>query len=146
MSETPINDLYETDLYQWTRAQADALRRRAANEIDWGNVAEEIESLGTSQRHEIRSRLKILLVHLLTWKYQPEHRSASWRSSIDGARDEIASLIEDSPSLRAFPGEALAKAYTAAVRDREVRQMELYHLPEACPWTIEQVLADDFLP
>ena len=54
---------YDTDLYEWTKEQADALRRRAANELDWDNLAEEIESLGNSERREIRSRLKNLLVH-----------------------------------------------------------------------------------
>jgi hypothetical protein len=54
---------YESDLYEWTKEQADAQRRRASNALDWDNLAEEIESLGTSQRSEIRSRLKALLVH-----------------------------------------------------------------------------------
>ena len=44
---------YETDFYDWTKAQADTLRRRAANELDWDNLAEEIETLGRSERREI---------------------------------------------------------------------------------------------
>jgi Domain of unknown function DUF29 len=56
---------YDADFYAWTKAQADALRRRAANEVDWDNLAEEIESAGRSDRKEIRSRLEVLLVHLL---------------------------------------------------------------------------------
>ena len=44
---------YESDLYEWTKAQADALRRRASNELDWDNLAEEIETLGRSNRHQI---------------------------------------------------------------------------------------------
>ena len=59
---------YESDLYEWTKEQADALRRRASNALDWDNLAEEIESLGAGERREIRSRLKTLLVHLLKWK------------------------------------------------------------------------------
>lgn len=63
---------YESDLYEWTREQADALRRRAANELDWDNLAEEIESLGTSNQDQIESRLENLILHLLKWKYQPD--------------------------------------------------------------------------
>jgi hypothetical protein len=59
---------YETDLYEWTRTQADALRRRAANEIDWDNVAEEIESLGRNDRRQIEHRLENLILHLIKWK------------------------------------------------------------------------------
>jgi hypothetical protein len=138
--------LYEADLYAWTKAQADALRRRAANEIDWENLAEEIESVGNSDRRAIESRLKILLIHLLKWRYQPEHRSDSWRSSIDEARYRIARIIDDSPSLNTYPGEAMADAYRMAIINKTIRRLELYHLPQECPWTIEQVLDPDFLP
>ena len=45
---------YETDLVRWAEEQAALLRRRAAGELvneaelDWTNIAEEIESLGRS--------------------------------------------------------------------------------------------------
>ncbi len=55
---------YDTDVYEWTKEQADALRRRATNELDWDNLADEIEFLGVSNRHQIKSRLEILVLHL----------------------------------------------------------------------------------
>ena len=73
---------YESDLYEWTREQADALRRRASNALDWGNLAEEIESLGNSNIDQIEFRLEDLILHLLKWKYQPELQCGSWRGSI----------------------------------------------------------------
>jgi hypothetical protein len=136
---------YESDLYEWTKEQADALRRRASNALDWDHMAEEIESLGTSQRSEIRARLKVLLVHLLNWRYQPELQCGSWRGSIREARDQIDDLLEDSPSLRAYPTECLAKAYARA-RMKALDETGLLRLPEDCPWTIDEILADDFLP
>jgi len=136
---------YDTDLYEWTKEQADALRRRAANELDWDNLAEEIESLGRSERREIRSRLKNLLVHLLKWKYQPEGQCGSWRGSIREAREQIEEVLVDNPSLRPLPAESLPRAYAYA-RGNALEVTGLYRLPEACPWTIEQILADDFVP
>jgi Domain of unknown function DUF29 len=136
---------YESDLYEWTKEQADALRRRASNALDWDNLAEEIESLGTSQRSEIRSRLKVLLVHLLKWKYQPELQCGSWRGSIREARDQIEDMLDDSPSLRAHPAECLPKAYVRA-RMKALDETGLLRLPEVCPWTIEEILDGDFLP
>ena len=56
---------YESDLYEWTKEQADALRRRAANTLDWDDLAEEIESLGTSNLDQIEFRLENLILHLL---------------------------------------------------------------------------------
>ncbi len=56
---------YEADFHDWALAQADAIRRRSANEMDWDNIAEEVESLGRSQRGGLRSRLGVLVAHLL---------------------------------------------------------------------------------
>ena len=137
---------YDTDLYGWTIEQAGALRRRAVNELDYDNLAEEIESVGRSERREIRSRLAILLIHLLKWHYQPAKQSESWRASVSEARQRIEDVLSDNPSLRAFPAEALPSAYRLAILDRTIRRLELRHLPEACPWTIEDVLRDDFCP
>jgi Domain of unknown function DUF29 len=153
MSETIVNDpsrssgqaLYEADLYAWTKAQADALRRRAAAEVDWDNLAEEIESLGRSEKREVASRLEVLLLHLLKWKYQPQQQCPSWRASIRDARDELERVLEDNPSLRGLPGERLVTVYPRA-RMKALEETGLYRLPEACPWTIAEVLDAGFLP
>jgi hypothetical protein len=138
-------DLYDTDSAAWAEQQADALRRRAANEIDWENVAEEIESLARSDRREIRSRLVVICEHLLKWSYQPDHRSGSWRGSVVEARDQIANLIQESPSLGDYPAVVLLQAYRPAQRKAEA-ETGLLGLPETCPWTIEQVLDHAFWP
>jgi hypothetical protein len=136
---------YDHDLYDWTQKQADALRRRAAKEVDWDNLAEEIDTLGRSQKREIRSRLDVLLAHLIKWQYQPTGRCPSWRASIREARREIELVLEDSPSLRSFPAEAMAKAYHGGLATAS-DETGLPYLPAECPWTIEQVLQEDWLP
>jgi len=136
---------YESDLYEWTKAQADALRRRASNALDWDNLAGEIESLGTSNLDQIESRLENLILHLLKWKYQPELQCGSWRGSIFEARHRIARVIQKNPSLRAYPGQYLPEAYPVA-RRRALAETDLLRLPETCPWTIDEILADDFWP
>jgi hypothetical protein len=136
---------YESDFAAWSEAQGNALRRRDTSAIDWANVAEEIESLGRSDRREIRSRLAIICEHLLKWRFQSEARSPSWRSSVRDNRDKIASLIEESPSLANHPGEVLAGAY-ASGRRAAVDETGIADLPEACPWTADQVCDPDFWP
>ena len=136
---------YESDLYEWTKEQADALRRRASNELDWDNLAEEIETLGRSTRHQIESRLENLILHLLKWKYQPEWQCGSWRGSIFEARHRLWRLLDENPSLRSYPGDYLPDAYPVG-RERALLETGLYRLPDTCPWSIEQVLAPDFLP
>jgi hypothetical protein len=136
---------YSDDLHEWTHEQADALRRRAANEVDWDNLAEEIESVGRSDRHEIRSRLENLILHLIKWAYQSEARCGSWQGSIYEARVRLEDLLEESPSLMALPAEHLPKAYERA-RQKALRETGLLRLPEVCPWTIDEIMAEDFLP
>ncbi len=136
---------YDIDVFEWTKEQADALRRRASNELDWDNLAEEIEALGVSNRHQIKSRLEILILHLLKWRYQPEWRCGSWRGSILEARHRLEMLLEESPSLRRLPDEYLPRAYPWA-RRKALAETGLDALPETCPWTIEQILDGDFLP
>lgn len=112
-------DFYDSDIAAWAEQQADALRRRAANEIDWENVAEEIEDVARRDRDRIYGALLTAITHLLKWQFQPEMRSGTWRSAIVRARDRIAKLVKDSPSLRSYPTAVLPEAYPSARRAAE---------------------------
>ena len=68
-------DLYDTDIVSWAEQQADALGRRATNEIDWNNVAEEIEDVARRDRDRLYGALVTAITHLLKWRFQPEMRS-----------------------------------------------------------------------
>jgi hypothetical protein len=145
-----MTDLYEEDLTLWTERQAALLRRRAAGElandaeIDWHNVAEEIESVGRSERRELRSRLAVLLQHLLKWRFRCELRSPSWRSTIRTQRDEIEDLLGDNPSLRSKLPELLLAAYPRA-RLKALDETGLLNLPGTSPFTIEEALSNPLL-
>jgi hypothetical protein len=139
-----MSDLYEADIVAWAE-QADALRRRAADEIDWNNVAHEIEDVARRDRDRLYGALLTAIAHLLQWRFQPEMRSGAWRSAVVRARDRIAKLMKDSPSLRSYPAAVLAEAYPPARRAAEA-ETGLADLPDACPWTIEQVLEHAWRP
>ncbi|HTQ33152.1 MAG TPA: DUF29 domain-containing protein [Stellaceae bacterium] len=138
---------YDEDFFAWTQEQARLLREGEVAEIDLENLAEEIESVGRSDRREIRNRLIVLLAHLLKWQFQPKRRGNSWSVTLLEQRLQINSIIEDSPSLRPFFAEALAGAYKSArdVAARETR-LKLGVFPPECPYTPEQILSEDFLP
>jgi hypothetical protein len=138
---------YAGDFFAWTQDQSRRLRELRPNSIDWENLAEEIEGLGKSQRSEIRSRLIVALTHLLKWAYQPDGRSNSWRASLTGARNEILDELSESPSLRRYPGEVLARQYPVARMEASGETgLPLEMFPEECPYTIEEVLDPDFWP
>src|SRR5215470_11965606 len=136
-------ELYAQDFFAWTQATAALIRAGKWYDLAPEALAEEVESLGISQRHALGSHLRNLVMHLLKWHYQPSGRQTghSWRSSIDNARDEIAMILEDSPSLhREVPG-LLARRYPAARRlAHDETGLPHSTSPATCLWTAEQVL------
>lgn len=63
--EQPITGLYEKDFLAWIEDQAQALRTRKANSLDWDNILEELESMGRSEKNALRIHLRVLLMHLI---------------------------------------------------------------------------------
>jgi hypothetical protein len=145
--ETRNAPSYEEDFVAWLEDQAVRARRGEVEGLDLENIAEELEGLARSDRREIRSCLTVLLTHLLKCLMQPQKRSSSWLETIAEQRDGIAQLIEDSPSLRAYPGEILERSYPAA-RRKAARQTRLpeREFPEHCPFDIEAVLDPRWIP
>jgi predicted YcjX-like family ATPase len=139
--------LYEKDFAAWIKDQAAKLRRRAHNEIDWENVAEEIESLGRSERREIQRRLELLIHHLLEWQFQPGRRSESWRVTIGEQRRWVPGIIKESPSLKSHPKKVFKEAY-AEGRRQAINETGLSpkFFPTEPPFTVSQALDDEFWP
>jgi hypothetical protein len=139
--------LYERDFLAWTEEQAALLRAGRITQVDLSNLIEEVESLGASQKAAVDSQMVRLLMHLLKWVYQPTRRTKSWRVSIVNARVEIALHMRGSPSLKTHQSVFWLQNYLAA---RKAAANEtgllLKRFPEAPPFTLEQVLDDDFWP
>ena len=145
-----MSDLYEEDIVLWSERQGELLRRRAAGELvneaelDWPNIAEEIESMGRAERDQLINRLAILLAHLLKWRFQADRRGNSWRLTILEQRRRSVRIVSRSPSLRPSLDDIVAEAYGDAVLIA-ARETELAEdtFPPACPWTFgEAVLAE----
>lgn len=141
------NTLYETDFYAWANEQAALLRAGKLSSADIEHIAEEIESMGRGEKRELVSRLRALLLHLLTWWFQPERRSNSWRLSIANARDELIDHLADNPSLRAKLSEAVMGAYRYARRDAAAETgLRESAFPPDCPWPYERMVDETFWP
>src|SRR5262245_43978354 len=135
--------LYDEDFYRWTQHQAALLRAGRWQELDYANLAEEIESLGKWDKRDLEQQLKGLLVQLLTWWAKPEDRCGRWKSAIRTQRDELELLLRDSPSLEAQVPVLLAAVYPHA-RRAVLEDTGLYTLPESCPFTPAQLLSANF--
>jgi hypothetical protein len=103
--------LYETDYHAWALDVAGKIRRGEFESVDWANVAEEIESLGRSERAKLESLLEIILLHLLGWEHQPTHRSRSWHLSLKEHRRRLSRHLSMNPGLKPLLADALAAAW-----------------------------------
>ncbi len=145
MDKTKSGGLYERDALAWAERQAELLRRLAAGEgvneaVDWPNVIEELEDVGLSELRACRSLLRHALVHLLKLHAWPGNPAAAhWRGEVAGfladARDRF------SPSMRQRID--LDDLYNAALDQVRVGADDAAPpgtLPEACPFTLDELL------
>lgn len=138
---------YDQDFARWSTEQSTLIRQGRFDEVDLENVAEEIESLGRSDKREIRNRQEVLLRHLLKWEFQPQKRKAGWRSTIREQRRQIALLIKESPSLKDYPASEIAWCYDLArMRAADETGLPESAFPEKCAYEAGQILDEEFLP
>jgi hypothetical protein len=146
----PDGSRYDDDFYAWTQYQAEVLRnlRTRDNRFDREHVAEEIEDLGKSERDAVRSQVRRILEHFLKLAYsRAADRRYGWMGSILDARAVLEDKI--SPTLRRDIEETLPRLYQRARRAVEFsfkEHREDPSLPAECPYTIDQLLTDDWYP
>ncbi|WP_058554440.1 DUF29 domain-containing protein [Thiohalocapsa sp. ML1] len=138
---------YEHDVIAWAEEQAALLRAGRFGQLDIEHLADEIEDVGKGEQRALASRVSLLLAHLLRWQYQPERRGASWQATIRVQRRALAAHLASAPSLKRMLadanwgtriwGDAVAKA---------IDETGLDGFPEDCPWSLENILARDWLP
>lgn len=141
------NHSYDKDFYAWALENAELLRQKRFEEIDVDNVAEEIESMGKSNKRSLFSHLSVLIAHLLKWKFQPIRQSKSWTLTIKNQRFEITDLLKESPSLKKEIEKQFDHAYKKAlIIASEQTGIDENDFPKICPFNLEECLDDDFLP
>ena len=139
----------EEDYSGWLVEQASKLRGHSTN-LDWDDIAEELEDMSIRERRELRPHLKQLLKHLLKWRFAASRRSASWNKTIRATRHAIEDLLDDSPSLKGALPDLLTKAYGRALADAademKLNQQQASRLLQSCPWAFEEFMNSDFWP
>lgn len=142
-----LSTLYEQDYYLWLETTVRLLRERQLSALDIDNLLAEIEDMGRSEKRAVYSNLKILLMHLLKYSYQPEKRSNSWRASIVEHRQRIKKAFKESPTLQPYLTEIFNECYQDA---RELAVAEMGLVIDAFPvepsFTAEESLNADYLP
>ncbi len=140
------------DVYAWLLDQAQRLRQYQPESLDWFGLAEELEVIVALERAKVISLLGIVQAHLLKWQYSKIRRSErSWRNTLVTARTELMDILDESKVLRNEVPRFLIRAYGQTLRLAGTQMGLEKHdwqrlFPSDCPWTVEQVLDQDFLP
>jgi hypothetical protein len=146
-SANHLSTLYEQDYYLWLETTAKLLRDGQLSALDAANLLEEIEDMGRSEKRAVYSNLKILLMHLLKYRYQPEKRSNSWIASIVEHQQRLKKAFKESPSLQPYFTEVFNECYQDA---RELAAAEtglaIDWFPVETPFTPEEILTSGYLP
>lgn len=142
-----MGNRYDKDVAAWAFEQAELLRSHNWSALDIENIAEEIESVGRSEKRELASRMSVLIAHLLKWQIQPDHRTRSWLRTIRHQRQRLDRLLQKMPSLKSCleDSEWLGDAFEDAV-ELASKETGMDDFPERLPWTANQVLDTGFLP
>jgi len=138
---------HDQDFHAWAMRNAELIRQGKLSEIDVENIAEELESMGKSQKRDLVNHFAVLLAHLLKWQYQPDRRSNSWVSTIVTQRREILLLLDESPSLKHDKDSTVDRAYRFAV-DQAAREMGVGKKTflGSCPYSFDEAVNEDFWP
>lgn len=140
---------YKNDIVAWAEEQAWLVRNKKFDLLDIEHIAEEIEDVGKSEQRELASRMAVLLLHLLKWQYQPARQGTSWQLTIKTQRQRIRQRLKKTPSLKRCleDDDWWEDAWADARYDAEKETgIDFDKFPEICPWSGEQILADDWFP
>jgi len=138
---------YDTDILMWSERQADLLRRVGAGEVvndqvDWGNLAEEIEDVGRSELRSCKSLLRQALRHMLKAEAWPLSRDApNWRADAIDFRRQARDAF--TPSMRQRID--IAKLYADAIvaMPETMDGQPPLPVPPECPVTLDELLGAD---
>lgn len=140
-TELPLPELYAEDETAWLEAMAGLIAAGATADLDYASLGEYLTDMANRDRKEVRSRLIVLLQHVLKWVHQPTHRSRSWKLSILEHRFELEQAAGRGV-LRNHAEAILDAAYRIAV-DRAAAETGLPErmFPAECPYTVGELLA-----
>jgi hypothetical protein len=138
---------YDQDFYGWTQEQAALLKAGRLNDLDIANLIEEVEAMGRSEKRELESRLTVLLVHLLKWKYQSNRRCRSWQLTIKTQRIDFLKVLRDNPGLKPSLEQCMVDAYQlATIKASQETGLDEAIFPSVCPWGFSDTIKQDFYP
>jgi hypothetical protein len=139
-AEVTLSDLYEADETAWLEAMAELIQHDRLQALDYPHLREYLSDMANRDRREVQNRLTTLLMHILKWVYQPDHRTRSWRSTIIEQQSELESAIGRGVLLN-HARTVLPQVYPKAVKRAAAEtDLSIKAFPVECPFTLEEIL------
>ncbi len=141
-----LKDLYEIDDSLWLEETIKLLKEKKFNELDLDNLIEELESLARRDKFAMSSLLEQIIRHLLLleyWDSEYERNSNHWEAEIVAFRNQISDRM--TTNFYNHLAQNLTSIYKKALKYVQ-KKSRLTNLPLECPYTLEQLLDEDWFP
>ena len=135
------SNIYDTDFFLWCNEQSALVLNSETKGMDKENIAEELGSMGRSDKRALSSYLEIIVMHMLKLEAQPDYENKKgWERSIRNCRRRALKLVRESPSLKRTFEDVLREVFPDAREDAsEETGIDLSKIRDR-PFTIEEVL------
>lgn len=146
-SVSKTNSLYAQDYQLWLEKTVYLLKNKNFSQLELENLIEEIESMGRSEKNALRSNVRVLIVHLLKYKFQPQNRSNSGLYTIYEHRQRLQEAFLDSPSLKSYYIEVFDNCYEHGRKEASIETgLPLSVFPKESPFSVDEILDSEFFP
>lgn len=138
-----LKQLYHQDLNLWRQEIVTAIQNRKLENMDWDNLIEEINDMGASEKRALRSYMKRLIEHILKlqyWQGELEYNQRGWKKEVVNFREEIKSILQESPSLNSYLQQNYLDWYQKSVK----AMREEFTIPDDHLVNLETIMTDDY--
>ena len=138
-----LKQLYQQDLNLWRQEIVNAIQSKQLENMDWDNLIEEINDMGASEKRALRSYIKRLIEHILKliyWDREREYNQRGWKKEVVNFREEIKSILEESPSLNNYLEDNYIDWYKKSVK----AMREEFTIPDNNLVSLEIIMTDGY--
>jgi len=144
--QSNLKELYKIDDYLWLERTIELLKEKKLNELDIENLIEELEDLGRERKNKVESLLRQIIIHLLLleyWSQEYQYNASLMQAEITEFRFQINGIL--TKNLQSYLASKIELIYQNSVKYTQ-RKTNLNIFPEKCPYTLEQLLDEDWFP
>ncbi|NBD31666.1 MAG: DUF29 family protein [Cyanobacteria bacterium] len=141
-----LKELYEIDDYLWVERTIELLKEKKFDDLDLENLIEELEDLGRERKNKVESLLRQIIIDLLLleyWSQEYQYNAAHWQAEITEFRFQINGIL--TKNLQSYLASKIELIYQNSVKYTQ-RKTNLNIFPEKCPYTLKQLLDEDWFP